>query len=178
MFSQSDADSATARRRARANAHALNQIYRRCFAKVLVKGWSFKHELSISTFACVGDNLHHRVPFGHVIAAVLGDSSCQRDRSGRLLQSAQSNAAKPVFFVNYFSLFGDTKITIHCSRRCTQHSGMGLAAAATYCAAATVKQIQFDVFVGNGLRQGNLRVLKRPPSRCNSGKTSSLSPRA
>ena len=103
------------------------------------------NQVAISATAFTRDDIHHRVPLGHVVAAVLRHGRGQCHRAGGLLQGAQSDAPQAVLFVDNLALLGDAEAAVDRAGRGAENGRMRLAAAAADRAATSVEQGKFDV---------------------------------
>ena len=143
----------------------LDQIDWRRLAEVLVKTFRLVDEQSVcaATFFC--NHVHHRVPFGLVVAMMSRQCRRKSNRGRGLFERAQCNAPQAVFFVNDFALLRHSQAAVDGAGRRSEDSCMCLAAAPADCAAAAVEQGQFDALRFDGFDQRDLCGLQSPSCR-------------
>ncbi len=138
------------------------QIYRCRFTKVFVKIRRLVDKFAVSNSAFRGNDVHHFVPQGHVVATVSRHGRRKGHGTGHLLKCTQGDAAQTVLLIDDLALLRYAKAAVHGAWRCAEYCDMCLAAATTDCAATSMEQSELNAPRFNSIDECDLHALQCP----------------
>ncbi len=159
----------TAGSRARTDLEPLDDVDRSGRAEVRNEVRAFIHQGAVGRPPGTCDRRHDLGEFSARASRAAANGARLEHGARRQLEGAEGDSAQAVLGVDDLTLLGETHPTVHDARRLCEDSRPRLAAATARCAAAAVKQGEFDPGPVGDLRQGRLGAVEGPPRRRETG---------